>query len=176
MTKEIMPHRARFALDCGEYPGGDAGTGMYSKRTGAWLWKYPGNVADASTAKATTKTTTSNARVAKPRVGDSIRSTDGRDCVAWSSSRSHAFGHRCGARLQLSSSYAYLAAYTSKGFWGQSTTIPLRPQSRKWLHRRAAGWAAARASNRACALQALESLARLHTSSDSRRSFTQFDN
>ena len=37
--KELTPHRARFAFDWGEYPGGDAGTGMYSKRTGACDWK-----------------------------------------------------------------------------------------------------------------------------------------
>ena len=68
----------------------------------------------------------------------------------------------CGARRHLSSSYAYLAAYTSKGFWGQSTTIPLNPQSRKWLHRLAAGWAAARASNLACARQADDNRASEH--------------
>jgi hypothetical protein len=37
--KNLTPHRARFAFDWGEYPGGDAGTGMYSKRTGACDWK-----------------------------------------------------------------------------------------------------------------------------------------
>ena len=39
IQKELTPHRARFAFDWGEYPGGDAGTGMYSKRTGACDWK-----------------------------------------------------------------------------------------------------------------------------------------